>query len=276
MGILSLTSDEMVRGLINEVNTPVIAFDNSNLIFGKPSTLLNDPTANTQVAVRGVESVDYVGQTKVTYRRLDLGVLFQGNYRPAVTALGQSSLHRLLPDINRALGISLTDDDVDDIDLRLLEQGDQVTLEVVAKPNSLAYTGFTRVLFNRRFIQIGDVVKSTVLDELNHPDPILEGYDSVGLLTWGIDFSIMKKQLAVNPSARNRKGDWVDATAFKNALSEYFGYANYPDISGNVMTLVDYATKDVRAANRDYSRVVVHSGIRDNGYVGTAFFHYNI
>ncbi|MNB58547.1 hypothetical protein D3C87_715640 [compost metagenome] len=278
MSIYSLSPDEMVRDLINRANTPIIAFDSTNLIFGQASTVLNNPDSNTTVTARGVYAEDYAGKVALLYDRLDLGVLFRGTYRPEFAALGQSTLYRLLPELNAALGINLTQKDVLDIDLKLLAGGDQVTLELTAKPGSLAYTGFTRVLFNRKQLMLTNVVTTREYAELKHPDPVLEGYVSVGLLTWGQDFSFISPQLKVNRYGNNYKGSWVDQAAFQAALSEYFGIENFPgiDFSANSkMTLRDYATKDHPDASREFSRVVVQTLLRSNGYSGTAFFHYN-
>lgn len=278
MSIYSLPPDEMVRDLINRANSPIIAFDSSNLIFGKASTVLGNPDANTQVSVRGVYAEDYVGKVALLYDRLDLAVLFQGNYRPEFTALGQSTLYRLLPEINQALGINLTQKDVQDVDLKLLGEGDQVTLELRAKPGSLAYLGFTRVLFNRRQLLLTDVVTERAVAELNHADPVLEGYASAGLLTWGQDFTFLTNLMKINIYGNNYKGSWVNQSGFLAALSEYFGIENFPGIdtsSTSKMTLRDYATKDHPDASREFSRVVVQTDIRKNGYSGTAFFHYN-
>ncbi|WP_220095734.1 hypothetical protein, partial [Klebsiella quasipneumoniae] len=72
--------------------------------------------------------------------------LFNGSYRAEFTALGKSNLYRLLPELNSALGTNFTEKDLVDVDLRTLGQGDQVTLELRAKPGSVAFTGFTRIL----------------------------------------------------------------------------------------------------------------------------------
>jgi len=279
MPIYSLSPDEMVRDLINRKNeTALVAFDPSNLIFGKAAVLSNDPTANTKVQVRGVQNEVYAGQLQVTYNRLDLGVLFQGDYRAAFTALGQSTLYKLLPDLNRGLGLNLTEKDVQDIDLKLLEQGDQVTLEIRAKPGSVAYIGLMRVLFNRRQVLLTDVVTTDTLPAFMHPDPVLEGYQSAGLLTWGQDFTLIQQHLKVNRYGNNYKGSWQTEANLRAALTEFYGIESWPTLDTSVtskMTVRDYATKDHPDANRDFQRVAVQTSLRSNGYSGTAFFHYN-
>ncbi|MNZ46943.1 hypothetical protein D3C78_646430 [compost metagenome] len=278
MAIFSLSPEEMVRDQINRANTPIIAFDSTNLILGKPGSLSNNPNANTQVNVRGVRGEDYAGQVSIVYDRLDLGVLFRGDYRPEFSALGQSNLYRLLPELNKALGMNLTEADVGDIDLRLLDEGDQVTLEIHAKPGSLAYTGWVRVLFNRRQLMLTDVITVNEVTEYTHADPVLEGYQSVGLLTWGLDFTILRNELRVNIYGNQYKGSWVNEVALRTRLKDLYGIEEWPTLDTSpqsLMTVRDYATKDHPDANRDFTRVVVQTHLRSNGYSGTAFFHYN-
>lgn len=279
MPIYSLSPDEMVRDLINRKNeTALVAFDKTNLIIGKAAVLSNDPTANTKVNVRGVQNEVYAGQLQVTYNRLDLGVLFRGDYRAAFTALGQSSLYKLLPDLNRGLGLNLTEQDVQDIDLKLLDHGDQVTLEIRAKPGSMAYIGFMRVLFNRRQVLLTDVVTEDSVAAFTHPDPVLEGYQSAGLLTWGQDFTLIQQHLRVNIYGNNYKGSWASEANLRDALAEYYGIDNWPRLDtsqASKMTVRDMATNEHPDANRDFQRVVVQTNLRSNGYSGAAFFHYN-
>ena len=271
--------DVKLRNLLNQSNTPAIAFDDTNLILGKPSVLLGSPDGNTQINVRGVQGIDYKGQVKVLYNRLDLSKLFQGNYRAEFSALGQSSLHRLLPELNKALGITFTEQDLINVDLRLLDDGDQVLIELTARPESIAFTGFTTVLFNRRFIMLTDVVTNNAFVELKHPDPVIEGYTSAGLLTWGMDFTSIIPQLRVRTTAAYYRGNWWDYAALKNALAENFGINDWPSIDASTQAIDSvklYETKNHPDANTDFSHVVVQTNVRTNGYSGTAFFHYNL
>lgn len=279
MSIYNLPSDQMVRELINNANSPIVGFGPDNLILGKATVKKDDPEANTTLNVRGVGGADYIGQVAVTYNRLDLNVLFRGDFRPQFTALGQSNLYRLLPEINAALGLNFTSDDLLDVDLKLLDEGDQVTIELRAKPGSVAYFGTAKVLFNRSYRQLKTMVVNNVFDELEHADPVLEGYTSAGLLTWGQDFTIISHLLQVNRYGNNYKGSWMTQVGLQEALADMFGIEDWPDVEtaqAAKMSVRDYATKDHPDANRNFSRVVVQTDIRNNGYSGTAFFHYNV
>lgn len=270
----------MVLELVNAANPVDKVFTEENLIFGKPSVLLNNPAGNTQVSARGVQNVDYVGQTTIFYNRLDLGVLFQGNFRPSFEAFGKSSLYRLLPDLNQALGTNFTERDLTNIDLTLLGEGDQVVLELRAKPESVAYVGFTRILFNRKIVTLTDFVTTRDLGALalHHPDPELEGYQSAGLLTWGLDFTLLERELLVHRSGYGWRGIWAYHTALQEKLAKEYGIESWPQNNYGtdaVGRITDYPTTAVPEANKEFQRVVVQTDIRSNGYIGTAYFHYN-
>lgn len=272
------TPEGLVRELITNANPTAKPFTAENLIFGKPSVLLNNPAGNTKVNVRGVDQVDYDGQVAIYYNRLDIGTLFNGSYRAEFTALGKSNLYRLLPELNSALGTNFTEKDLVDVDLRTLGQGDQVTLELRAKPGSVAFTGFTRILFNRKIVMLSDFVTVREFAELLHPDPILEGSASAGLLTWGQDFTLVKQHMRVIPWWANYRGQWYTLQAFQDALAEFYGIEAWPQNPGGATEtsrLYDLPTTQVPKANPEFQRVVVQTGIRTNGYSGTAYFHYN-
>lgn len=272
------TPEGMVRELITNANPTAKPFTAENLIFGKPSIVLSNPLADTRVNVRGVDQVDYHGQVAIEYNRLDIGVLFNGSYRAEFEALGASNLHRLLPALNAALGTNFTPKDLQDVDLRTLGQGDQVTIELRAKPTSVAFTGWTRILFNRKIVLLTDFVNVREFTELTHPDPVIEGARSAGLLTWGQDFTILKQHMRVIPWWAGYRGQWYTLDAFRAGLSEFFGIDEWPQNPAGVnetSTLIDYSTGQVPKANPEFQRVIVQTGIKSNGYSGTAYFHYN-
>jgi hypothetical protein len=269
----SRSGEDLIRDAINERRELPFDVSAENLIFGQPTDVLDQ----TQVAIRGVQNSDYRNRPMViTYEKLDLSVLFGGNYRPEVTALGQSSLHRLLPEFSKALGIQLTPNDIEDVDVTQLGEGNQLTIELRAKPGSRAYRGFTRVTFHRRRIYLWDVVETRFYDELLHPDPLLAGHRSAGLLTWGLDFSLIYRDLEVRNSSLSWRGQYRYLSRLKESLELQYGIDNWP---GNELSengrLRDYDTRSIPEANTDFQRVVVQNGIRANGYIGTAYFHYN-
>ncbi len=273
------SSGDLVRELINSNNSLPFEATSDNLIFGKASALLDDERGSTRIKVRGVQDSEFRNKTvEVFYDRLDLGILFGGAYRPAISALGQSSLWRLLPDINKALGTAFTERDLEDVDVTQLGEGDQLTLELRARPGSPAFKGFTRITFNRERIYLTDVVETRTFSELSHPDPLLVGYTSAGLLTWGLDFTLIYPQLEVVNHWASWRGNYRYLSDLQVALKENYGIENWPgnntDSDGKGL-IRDYDTRKVPEANTNFQRVVVQTDIRSNGYVGTAYFHYN-
>ncbi|MNU58043.1 hypothetical protein D3C71_471710 [compost metagenome] len=183
-----------------------------------------------------------------------------------------------MPALNQALGTNFTPKDLENIDLKTLGQGDQVTLELRAKPGSVAFTGFTRVLFNRKIVILSDFVTVREFTELNHPDPIIDGSRSAGLMTWGQDFTLIKQHMRVIPWWAQYRGQWYTHTAFAEALAEFYGIEAWPQNPADpkeTSTVIDYATSQVAKANPEFQRVIVQTGIKTNGYSGTAYFHYN-
>lgn len=274
-------SSDLVREIINERAGLTFPVDDTNLIFGKPSSLLEgDERGDTGVNIRGVENTHYRPTiSRIFYHKLDLGTLFQGNFRPRFRALGQSNLYRLLPELNKALGTGFTPDDLQDINIVALGEGDEVTLELRAKPSSLAYRGFTRIIFDRRRIMLTDVVTTQFFsDQLTHPDPQLAGHTSAGLLTWGLDFTLIWQDLGVNTRSAYRRGNWQNLSRLRASLSEHYGIDDWPENDTSSLgtgRIRRYDTRNVPEANTDFQYVVVQTNIRSNGYVGTAYFHYN-
>lgn len=271
------TGADLLREQINDDNALPFDVTADNLIFGKPSALLEGTEGQHRVAVRGIQNSDYRNRPlTVEYTKLDLSVLFNGNYRPRVTALGQSSLYRLLPDINKALGMQLTPEDLVNVDIAQLGEGNELTLELRARPESLAFRGFTRITFNRQLIYLWDKIDQRFYEELKHPDPLLEGYTSAGLLTWGLDFTLVYPELRVRNHYNSWRGGFQYKAALRTKLKDIYGIESWPDnTQSEEGVLRDYDTRDVKEANTDYQRVVVQTGIRANGYIGTAYFHYN-
>lgn len=275
-----LPSGALVRALLNEKGDLPHEATEENLIFGQPSTLLTDERGDTTVAIRGVINTDYRAKdARVYYHKLDLSVLFQGNYTPRFTALGQSDLHRLLPALNQALGTGFTSEDLENVNVSLLGEGDELHLELRAKPTSLAYRGVTRVIFDRRRLYLVDVITVEDLSpHLTHPDGFVDGLKSAALATWGQDFTLIHHLLGVNERSNNYRGQYRQYSALRQALATEYGLDNWPEVnrtSTSQSRLRKYDTRQVARANTDFQYVVVHTHLRDNGYFGTAYFHFN-
>lgn len=269
------TSEELLLTRIAQLNPQPTAIDASNVIHGTPKAVGD----RTSLAIRGIQDSAYAGQVAVVYDKLDLSVLFNGGYIPTVKALGQSDLHRLLPAINKTLGINLKPADVNNISLASLGTGEQVYMDITASDTSLAIKGTFRILFDRTYLQMADIFGSHELDIRHHPDPVAQGYVSAGLLTWGIDFSTISGLLAINTLGAYRRGNWSNYAGLAAALDSDFGIVNWPAINASQSapdSVKHYLTKNLPSANSDYTHVAVQTNINSNGYVGTAYFHYNL
>lgn len=274
----NVTSEDLVRDLINSQQLLPHQATSKNLIFGKPSELLDDVRGDTQVNIRGVQDSEFANlTTKVYYSRIDLGTLFSGDYQPTVNGLSQTSLYRLLPIINQSLGIHFTERDLEDIDITTMGEGQELTLELRAKPGSLAYKGFTTLAFKRDLVYLSDKVIDDTVTELSHPDPIVEGSVSAGLLTWGRDFSEIQHLLSVgNIEPWDRPG-FTRLAELQEALRDIFGLGSWPGTDtneGGTDTVSMHRTTEVPEANTDFEKVVIQRDIDSNGYVGTAYFHF--
>ncbi len=274
----NVTSEDLVRGLINSQQLLPHKATDTNLIFGKPSELLDDVRGDTQVNVRGVQDSEFANlATKVYYSRIDLGTLFSGNYQPTINGLSQTSLHRLLPTINQSLGIRFTERDLEDVDIATMGEGRELVLELRAKPGSLAYKGFTTLVFKRDLVYLSDKIIDDTVTALSHPDPIVDGFVSAGLLTWGRDFSEIQHLLSVgNIKPWDRPG-FIHLKELQEALRDVFGIGSWPGTDtgeGGTDTVSMHRTTEVPEANTDFEKVVIQRGIDSNGYVGTAYFHF--
>lgn len=270
------TKEQLVDS-INALNTLPIPLTVDTVLLGNATPVGDDGLV--EVGVRGIFDRGYRKEsTKVTYRRLDIQRLFSGIPDPTITTLSQSSLHRLLHRINALMGLRLTSDDVEDIDFSTYGQDVTVSVAVITKPTSTYYSGNFTFTFNRRWLLLNEVVKPTV-QAFNHPDPIIENSVSVGLLTWGKDFTKIRELMAVDPTGADYRGDWTNYAAFRDGLMANFNIRNWPSnaVSSRLeSTVKDYATSEVERSNLDFQRVVVQTGIREREYVGTAYFHYNL
>lgn len=270
------TKDQVVD-LLNVNNTLPIPITKENILLSESNSV--DQSGLVEVALRGVQDRGYrKTPMRVRYHRIDLGKLFGGSYTPEVICLSQSSLYSLLPRFNAILGTRFIEDDVEDIDL--IPHGNDVVVEmtIVAKDTSKFYHGSFKITFNRRWLLLEEVI-DPYLDIFKHPDPIVPGRTSVGLLTWGMDFTLIMDKMTVDPTAAQYRGAFADMEGFRNALSENYGIWGWPDNrdSTNIDSkIVDYDTRDVERANENFQRVVIHSNIRQSDYVGTAYFHYNL
>jgi hypothetical protein len=123
MALYPKQSLQMLVDLINAANPNLpVPVTTTNVLYGTPTAIT--PTGgniqNTSIKVTAVAASKYIGNTTLTYRRLDFGTLFRSlpiviyKYSPALTGQSPYKISDLLPAINAKYGLNLTTADVVD------------------------------------------------------------------------------------------------------------------------------------------------------------------
>ena len=268
--LLSGQPIDAVLALVNQANPLPIALSPKDLYLGKVRER-GDGSGLVDLPTTAMYDSQYEGYVTLSYKRIDLTSAFTG-IRPQISALGQATLHLLLPTVNRMLGTNIQPDDVTDVNLGWLGGNEQVNIEIKARPESLTYKGSFVITFTRLRPMLDLDIRVKQLATLKHPGGEVEGKRSVGAMTWGLDFSDYADTLKTWSN-----GSYRDSIAVNKLMAE-FGFAGWPTPTGSKPDKYSagiYATKDVPGANRDYELVVVQIGVEADGYAGTAYLHYN-
>jgi hypothetical protein len=123
MALYPKQSLQMLVDLINAANPSLpVALTTSNVLYGAPSAIT--PTGgniqNTSIKVTAAAGTKYIGNTTLTYRRIDFGTLFRSlpiviyKYSPTTAGQNPYKISDLLPAINAKYGLNLTTADVVD------------------------------------------------------------------------------------------------------------------------------------------------------------------
>lgn len=182
MAIYGKTARQMLVDLINEGN-PDLPFDidTTNFDFTSP-VVYTDPDGdhNTRVRVIAKPESPYVGNVLLTYRRLDLGDLFQG-ITPVVHRWIENSydgygsqniqLHDLLPLYSKKYGITLEPSQI--VSRTMYESygvPDGRPVQLTATADSLVFIGRTDVLWRLGKRTLGDLIQVDELDGREYPN----------------------------------------------------------------------------------------------------------
>ena len=117
----------------------------SDVDFSDPTPI--SPTGNgddTEITLSPKVGSSYYNSRSFTYKRMHLNIL--NDNRANVIAISETTLHQLLPEINRVFGIYLTVDDVEDTDIPLYDPtlpNKLRVINVIAKPTSVLFVGST-------------------------------------------------------------------------------------------------------------------------------------
>lgn len=263
MSLLSGTPREVLTALINAQNSLPVAVTDSHLYFGRPRQDVDGVT--TILPTVGVIGSEYEGYTDFKYRRIDLAQAF-GDTVPVINTPGATSLHRMLPAINQWLGLNLTEEDVQNVNISALAPGQQINLPLQALDQSLGYRGRAYIRFLKKKVFLSVALSQNELDELNHViDPALNKV-SIALTMWDIDFTPDRNAIEVI------NGRWKNEAAVQTLLAEH-GITGWAESTANQVK--DYSTEEVPGSNKAFRRVVVQTNIDHLNYAGDAYFHYN-
>lgn len=257
---------------INATNPAATPLTVNNCTLGLPAAIT--PTAegfNTEVKVSGVQGRGYIGVTSFQYKRLDLSVLFK-NTTVIVDSPIARTLYLGLPNLNARYGMNFTQDDVYNAVLM-----DSTNFVLQAQPGSLQFIGQVTARYNNVGYRLSDVIYARNLDTYNHPltaDDILDGFQSGGMLGFGIDYtseSNIITAMTVGPMGTGPNYTSGRSEALKNTMVG-LGFPNW-DYSNASIAL--YAAGILKAANPNYL-VAVITGVTDINIKGPIYLHYNL
>jgi len=263
MLLLPGSSEEALVGLINEQNALAVPLEVGGLYYGNVKSLADGSIELPSVTMYSNE--DYEGYARWKYRRINFDKVF-GGVRPIIQDLGQTTIHRLLPILNKRLGLNLQPIDIINEPIDWLGGNEQANLVIKASPNSLGYEGTFVIQFIRIRPLLEVAIAEKELDVLSHHNPLDLGKPSLDMATWGLDFSYYSNILGVA---------WYGWTNWP-AVQKMFIEMGFPDIPVFMTQSVkSYSTKDVPEANQDFTNVCIQTGVDINGYKGDAYIHFN-
>lgn len=265
MSTVSGSSEQRLIALINEVNVLPTPLKEGALYYGKVHPM-TDGSGKVRLPTVAMYDAEYDGYVTFEYRRINLSAAL-GGLKPVLHALGQPTLHRLLPTLNKLLGLSLTPRDVVDVNIAWLNGNEQANINIITTPNSLGYEGQFVVQFTRVRPLLDKVVKEKALDTLQHPDGIVQNKRSLALGTWGIDFSDHSDYLYVY-----YWGFW-----YWDYVKQMFADAGFPNMPPppDARRVIAYTTASRPEANQKFKNVIIYKDVNGPDYQGDAYIHYN-
>jgi hypothetical protein len=190
------------------------------------------------MAMPGYKAAGYV---QLRYPKVDLSSLFNGIV-PELTGVSKPTLHDLLPDLNRKLGLSLSPMDIRNVTLSWLGDGERINISVRSTKTSPLYRGEFTIRYTQRRVYLDDAIVDHILDVL----PDLPTASAT--LTWALDFTGYLPWLGVT------YGNWTDPEAVADILSEV-GIDGWDATS----TVSMYAVEDRDDANPAYTHVLIQT-----------------
>lgn len=166
-----------------EIIFDLLAFDNPSkpinatvVSLGIPTIATGDsPPANTDLEVASKAGSGYVGNVVVHYNRLAIqGFIAAAGVEGGslILPVGDAVKFKdVIPEINTALGINVTDKDYIDGDIGDWEGTPNETkkIDIITNADSLVFTGTLTLTLHAEDIELSSVITVTTLSGLNYP-----------------------------------------------------------------------------------------------------------
>lgn len=191
---LKLPSRQLILDEVNRVNGTGLGLN--QVIIGIPKPVRASGEQNTEIEIAARPGALAFGDIYFTYTRLHLRELFNrlGTLHipwPGLPHTQPANTHRLLPQLNERFGLALGPEDI------LFEKiiGQVGEWVIKAAPESIAWIGEVRVLFNGEKIDLDKVWLNNILPGLEYPAPYNEEKGFLQILSYGVNATPFAEQI---------------------------------------------------------------------------------
>lgn len=191
---LNLPSRQLILDEVNKANGTSLRLN--QVIIGVPKPVVMPNGMNTEIEISARPGALVMGDIYFNYTRLHLRELFNklGTLHvpwPGLPHTQPANTHRLIPHLNERYGLELRPEDI------LFEKiiGSTGEWIVKAAPESVAWIGQVKVVFNAGKINLDDAWAINTLPGLEYPAPYDETKGFLQILTYGVDASPFADEL---------------------------------------------------------------------------------
>ncbi|WNT47956.1 virion structural protein [Salmonella phage SPLA3] len=267
-------SNELVFDLINRDNPDLpVKVSPANCYVEKVTKVAVNAASNnrnTSARLRGIQGSGFRDAITVYYDRVDLARLLPWgtNANAQFVTFDAPNLHAAFSVLLDTYGVNFSAVDLSNYSLGGISTPNYTsTVPIIATTASPAYVGSTGLRYNRGLPVLDTSIKDEVLNAIQEPISPALGKKCIDLLTYGIDFTAYKNLLTVDASGLPQ---WA---GLRKVLDD-LGIPNYAGPL-NSNTVQDVPTSTAQFANKSYDRVVIQTGIDEEGVKGVAYYHYN-
>lgn len=254
------SSSEKLRELLNNKFTPQKEITEKNVGFGTPS-IDEGEGYNTTMTLTGKPGKGYYNSVEVKYRRVDLSALSD---EIEIRKEGQLTLEEICTYLNNGYTAFLSVDDLEPIDIPVLPVGGSDYITLVAKSDSVGWTGSQSVAIHYGKPPLNVALGRTRLSTLTPPGEHAD-FPTAWALLYYQDFTCIRDSLKIN----NQTGGYTDRLVVQ-ALVSKLGIPIWVENSPR-----DLPTSGVPGSNPAFDRVVVQEYVGSNEMYGPLYMHYN-